>query len=84
VVADRLRFEVYGRFRVNLHREEDGWWVAERLGADGKRSVLPEVVVPPDADPQQIADHLEAMFHEWARPGTRISRIDEAGGPGST
>ena len=77
--ADRLEFDVYGHFRVNLHRGEDGWWVAERVGDDGKRSLLPEVVVPPDADAHRIADHLEAMFHEWARPGARIVQIDAAG-----
>ena len=73
---ERLRFDVYGHFRVVVHRGPDGWWVAEEVSDEGKRRFLPSVVIPPDAGPDEIADHLEVMFHEAAQPGGQVTLIE--------
>ena len=71
-----LKFDVYGRFFVVLRDGGDGWWEGARLGSDGKRSHLPEVLIPVESDLAAIVDHLEAVYHEWARPGESITRLD--------
>ena len=70
-----LRFDVYGILQVALRPGADGWWIAERIGSDGKRRHLPEVLIPPGTSPDQVPDFLEAVFHESARPGTKIELI---------
>ena len=72
---NRLRFDVYGRFRV-IVEEVDGIWSVYRIGADGKRRRLDDVVVPDGADPGQVVDALEATFHELATPDTTIVPLE--------
>jgi hypothetical protein len=73
--SEVLRFDVYGRLTVLLRNAGGEWWIAEAIGSDGKRCRLPDVVIPLDAGPTQIVDRLEALYHEWARPGTRVRPI---------
>ena len=71
-----LRFDIYGRFVVILRDDGVGWWKAARVESDGKRRHLPEVLIPAESDPSQIVDYLEAVYHESARPGEFITRLN--------
>ena len=71
-----LHFNVYDRFTVAVSRDRGGWWVVEAIGNDGKRHVLPDVVIAPTAGPDEIADHLEVAFHEDGEPGKAVRPLD--------
>lgn len=73
--VSELVFDVYGRFRVRVARRAGGW-VAQLVASDGKRRPLPDVVVPPEATPEEIVAALEAVFHEVGRPGGRIRIVE--------
>jgi len=70
-----LLFDVYGRLQVVLRPGDDGWWIAETVGSDGKRRQLPEVIIPLDTSPDNLPAFLEAVFHESAGPGATIKPI---------
>ncbi len=74
-MAQRVVFDVYGRFRVAAEETADGGWVLFRLGADGKRSRLTDAVLPDEATIDDVERGLEAAYHELGRPGTAIVRI---------
>ena len=75
-MAHRIVFDVYGRFRVTADEAADGVWVLHRLGADGKRSLLTDAVIPDSATIDDVERGIEAAYHELGRPGTSIVRID--------
>lgn len=66
-----MLYDVYGRHRVLVDEERVPWLV----GADGKRSRIDALVIPPDADGDEIADLLDVAFHEMAGPGDKVLRI---------
>ena len=68
-----MRFDIYGRFQLEVVREGE-CWVAYRLD-DGKRRVMPDLVVPSDLSAEEVETYLDDMLHEWAKPGTVIRRI---------
>ena len=74
-MVNRVRFDVYGRFRVTAEQSEDGAWALYRDGTNGKRQRMTDVVVLDDATLDDIERALEAIFHESAQPGTSILRI---------
>jgi hypothetical protein len=69
-----MRLDVYGRFVLDVVRDGDRW-VAFYVG-EGKRRRAPDVVLPPDATEGEVLDYLEVLFHEAARPGHLIRRLD--------
>ncbi len=69
-----MKFDVYGRFVLELAREADGW-AAYRLG-EGTRRRQPDLAIPPELEPAAVAGFLEDLFHELAQPGRTIRRID--------
>ncbi len=69
-----MRFDIYGRFSVEVVREGDTWTVY-RLG-DGKRRREHELVVPPSLAADEIATYLDDLLHELAQPGCGIRRLD--------
>lgn len=71
---EQMRLDVYGRFVLDVVREGNGW-VAFYVG-EGKRRRASDVVLPDDATEGQIVDCLEVLFHEAARPGRLIRRLD--------
>jgi hypothetical protein len=73
----RLHFDVYGRFVVDLERR-DGRWVATYVG-EGRRRPAEDVLVPPEATEDSLADHLDVLFHEYARPGQVVRRLGQDG-----
>lgn len=70
-------FDVYGRFRLAAERADDGWWAVFAVGEDGKRTWIDHVVVPSGAGVDEVEAAIEASYHELARPGTDIVRLDE-------
>ena len=69
-----VRFDVYGRFQVEVSREADHW-VAYRI-APGKRIRIHDLVLPGEIQTsQQIARYLDDLYHEAARPGQSVSLI---------
>ncbi len=75
-MADRVLFDIYGRLKVTAEQTPDGSWVLYRLGSDGKRSLLTDVIVDDYATLDEVERQLEAAFHEWGKPGTSIVRLN--------
>lgn len=66
-----MLFDVYGRHRVFVDADHAVWLI----GVDGKRSRIDALVIPPDADGDEMTDLLDVAFHEMARPGEKVVRI---------
>jgi hypothetical protein len=67
-----MRFNIYGRFQVDVRREH-GAWVVYRAEL-GKRTPLTDVVIPPALEEHDIAIYLDDVFHEYARHGEQVER----------
>ncbi|MDN4052094.1 hypothetical protein QPK32_03265 [Massilia sp. YIM B02763] len=65
-----MKFDIYGRFQVEVEREHDVWRVYRRDA--GKRVRLEELVIPAHLADDEIIVYLDDIFHELARPGREI------------
>jgi hypothetical protein len=70
-----MRFDVYGRFLLDLERTPEGY-VVYQLGAEGKRRARDDLVVPPDLPEDELAQYLDDLLHEHGGPGGRVRRVD--------
>jgi pimeloyl-ACP methyl ester carboxylesterase len=70
-----MKFNIYGRFQVEVRRE-NGSWIVYRSEL-GKRTVLNDVMVPPDLPAHEIAIYLDDIFHEFAGPGDTVEPLPE-------
>jgi len=68
-----MKFNIYGRFHVDVRRENDGWIVYR--SALGKRIQLNDVVVPSDLLEHELATYLDDIFHEFASAGQNVQVI---------
>jgi hypothetical protein len=68
-----MKFDVFGRFQLEVLREGDRW-VAYSV-APGKRSKL-NVAIPSALDENEIGGYLDDLYHETARPGDVVRSID--------
>lgn len=68
-----MKFDIYGRFRLEIRRENETW-VAYRAEL-GKRRKLNELVIPSDLPVEEIATYLDDFYHELAQPGRRIENL---------
>jgi hypothetical protein len=66
-----MLYDVYGRHRVLIDADRVPWLVE----GDGKRTRIEALVIPTDADGDEIADLLDVAFHELAGPGDKVLRI---------
>ncbi len=66
-----MRFDIYGRFQVDVRREGDSWEVY-RL-APGKRARMDDIVIPATLKADEIIVYLDDIFHELASFGQRIA-----------
>ena len=73
-----MRFDIYGRFELEVVREQ-GRWVAYRR-AGGMRCPDHDVVLAPELADDDIAGFLDDLFHELAGPGQSVRRLDRPGG----
>ena len=69
-----MKFDVYGRFQVEVRREADQW-IAYRI-ALGKRTRINNLAIPGEIQTcEEIARYLDDMYHEAARPGDSVSVV---------
>ena len=69
-----MRFDVYGRYQLEVVRENDRW-VTYRLGF-GKRRKMSDFAIPSSMRPDELAVYLDDILHELGRPGSTITRIE--------
>ncbi|MEW7848162.1 hypothetical protein AB2N08_05620 [Massilia aurea] len=65
-----MKFNIYGRFQVDVRRENDSWVVYR--SELGKRTRLNDVVIPPNLETQELATYLDDIFHEFAKLGENV------------
>ena len=65
-----MKFNIYGRFQVEVRRGHDSW-VVYRLEL-GKRGRMNDVFIPGDLAEDEIATYLDDIFHELAGIGQRV------------
>lgn len=70
-----MRFDIYGRFQVEVRREGDGWRAYRTEG--GKRVPLHDVVLPAGLAEDEVAVYLDDVFHEHARHGDTVTRLPD-------
>jgi hypothetical protein len=68
-----MKFNIYGRFQVEVRRESEAWIVYR--AELGKRTKLHEVIVPPDLAAEEIATYLDDVFHEYAGIGQTVEQL---------
>jgi hypothetical protein len=68
-----MKFNIYGRFQVDIRRENDAWAVYR--AELGKRTPCADVVIPPDVPADDLATYLDDIFHEYAGPGDEVEAI---------
>jgi hypothetical protein len=65
-----MRFDIYGRFELEVVRE-NGRWAVYRVGL-GARSLDDGIIVPASLQPEEIAIYLDDLFHELAGRGQTV------------
>jgi hypothetical protein len=68
-----MKFDIYGRFRVEVRRENEAWIVYR--AELGKRTRLHDVMIPPDLAAHEIATYLDDVFHEYAGIGQTVEQL---------
>ena len=67
-----MKFDVYGRFRLEVMRENNEW-VVYRLGA-GTRAKS-ELVIPSWVTAAGVAAYLDDLFHELSGPNDLVREL---------
>jgi hypothetical protein len=77
MMNDILHLNVFGKRMVAEHRA--GRWQLSLAGADGKRRLLSDVLVPTDITTEkELLTFLRDIYHESARPGhDQVTLIDK-------
>jgi pimeloyl-ACP methyl ester carboxylesterase len=70
-----MKFNVYGRFQVEVRRENESWILYR--SELGKRTRLNDIVIPSDLTAHDIATYLDDVFHEFAGPGENVEPVPE-------
>jgi len=65
-----MKFNIYGRFQIDVRHENDSWVVYR--SELGKRTRLNDVVIPPNLEAQDLATYLDDIFHEYAKIGGNV------------
>jgi hypothetical protein len=68
-----MKFDVYGRFRLEVQRENDSW-IVYRLGL-GRRVKLNDLIIPKDLAAKEIATFLDDIFHELSGPRQSVNLL---------
>jgi len=69
-----MRFDAYGRYKLDVIPTDSKWQVFEL--EEGKRALITDFVIPAELTEDEIASYLDDHFHEIARPGQIVRRID--------
>ena len=70
-----MKFNIYDRFQVDVRRQNNAWVVYR--SELGKRTLLNDVVIPPDLFQHELATYLDDIFHEFASAGQTVEVILE-------
>ena len=65
-----MKVDVYGRFQLEILRENDSW-VAYRPGL-GTRARDSSITIPESLAPEEITGYLDDLFHELCGSGQVI------------
>lgn len=68
-----MKFNIYGRFQVDVRRENE-LWVVYRV-EPGKRVSLNDIVIPSGIAADEVAIYLDDIFHEFAGIGQSVEPI---------
>jgi hypothetical protein len=68
-----MRFDVYGRFQLEVVRAGAEWTIY-RL-ENGRRRPMNDLVIPPDTPTDDVLRYLDDLLHELAEPGRILRRI---------
>jgi hypothetical protein len=69
-----VKFNVYGRFVIDVVREKDRWAMFEVV--PGKRLRITDFAIPPSLDESQLPQYLDDIYHEMGQPGDKIVPIE--------
>ena len=67
-----MKFDVYGRFQVEVLREK-GRWVVYRLGS-GRRTRF-DVMIPASVAASEVGTYLDDLLHELSGPNQRVRQL---------
>ena len=70
-----MKFNIYGRFQVDVRRENDAWAVYR--AELGKRTLLNDVIIPSNLAVHDLATYLDDVFHEFARLGENVESMPD-------
>ena len=70
----RHGMRVYGRFQLEVLRDEDHWSVY-RLES-GTRMSVHDFIIPPEGEPNDIARYPDDVFHEAAAPRKSVRLLE--------
>lgn len=71
-----MKFDVYGRFQIEVCREDDQWVAYQ--SALGKRTRVNNLAIPQEIrTPAEMARYLDDLYHEVARPGQSVTVVAE-------
>lgn len=65
-----MKFDIYGRFQLDVRREHDAWEVYHVV--PGKRARVEDLVIPPALEAHEIATYLDDIYHEMAGLGQNV------------
>ena len=71
-----MKLDIFGRFQLDVQREGGRWNVYR--SELGKRSMVPELAIPPELEPADIASFLDDLYHEMAEPGRSVRVLDNS------
>ena len=67
-----MKFDVYGRFQVEVLRE-NGQWVVYKLGP-GTR-VRSGFMIPSDVEASEVGTYLDDLLHELSGPNQSVRKL---------
>jgi hypothetical protein len=69
-----MKFDIYGRFFVEVTRES-GRWTVYRID-QGRRQRMEDLVLADDVHAEDIPHALEDLLHEYASPDRTITMVE--------
>ena len=69
-VLAKMKFDVYGRFQLEVVRENDEWAVY-KLGL-GKRVRTNDFIIPSAVLPSEVGTYLDDLLHELSGPDQSV------------
>ncbi|WP_454674436.1 DUF7661 family protein [Achromobacter pestifer] len=69
-----MKFDIYGRFQLDIEREGNSWAVYR--SNLGKRVRSTDIAVPAEIAAGELSDYLDDIYHELSPPGGKIIRLE--------